>query len=40
MSNPKVTKEVRKPVPLPPVAVVSDSDRGPATADGQPWKGV
>ena len=21
-------------------AVVSDSDRGPATADGQPWKGV
>lgn len=31
-------------VPLPaveqPVAVVSDSDRGPATADGQPWKGV
>mgnify|MGYP000092971592 CR=1 FL=1 len=30
--------------PLPPPgdggAVVSDSDRGPATADGQPWKGV
>ena len=21
-------------------AVVSDSDRGPATADGEPWKGV
>ena len=21
-------------------AVVSDSDRGPATADGRPWKGV
>ena len=20
--------------------VVSDSDRGPATADGEPWKGV
>ena len=30
--------------PLPPPgdggAVVSDSDRGPATADGEPWKGV